>query len=137
MDKRIELQVTQNYWTFSTEFSHVTARIGINGLEVREMRVKTADVEVVYTPDRVFVVTPVKVLKFKTEGEVITTWETIIHLLDDASVAFSLLEGIIQATEKEKEVARREILEFGLYLDEEESVEDEEPVEDEEEAVTN
>jgi hypothetical protein len=126
MNKQFEVQETEKFLVFSTPESRIVVRKTEEGLELREVKVKTGGVEVYYVPNRLYIVTPAETLKFKTEGYVYADWEDIVSMLDDALKAYEVLDQIALMSPDERETVKRKIEEYGLYMDEEEEEEPEE-----------
>ncbi len=136
MNKQFEVQETEKFLVFSTPESRIVVRKTEEGLELREVKVKTGGVEVYYTPNRLYVVTPAETLKFKTEGYVYTDWEDIVSMLDDALKAYEVVDQIALMSPDEREAVKKKIEDYGLYdaeIDEQEKEEEPEEEETEEE----
>ncbi len=134
MNKRFEVEETENYLVFSTPESRIVTRVTPEGLELREVKVRTGGVEVYYTPNRLYISTPAETLKFRTEGYVYLTWDKVVKMLDNALYAYEELDKIALMYPDERETIKRKIMEHGYYLeDEEEEEPEEEEIEEPEE----
>ncbi len=137
MVKEFNIKKLENYTVYETEQSRIVT-LWVEGTEqIREVNVTTGDVNIYYTPNRLYVTIPSKVFKFKTDGYVYLSPYTASELLDDALKTWDTMDKIVLTDPDTRQFVRQKIIEYGLYNEEageEEYVEEEAEEGEEEEA---